>query len=97
MASRMAIVPAVIAALSALAAPLTAVADVGDSFCGLGLQYLVALRCGEGGPIILQCVPDALRGDTCMLPNTIFARRTCEDEVGEPVEPMLVSAATGAF
>ena len=95
MASRPAVASLVIATLAALAVPQAATADAGDSFCGPGLQYLVALRCGESGPVVLQCVPDALRGDICTLPNTAFGRAVCRVETGEAVEPTLVEAATG--
>lgn len=93
MSSRFTLVPAAFATLAALAVPRAAVAD---TFCGVGLQYLVALRCGEGGPVVLQCVPDALRGDICTLPHTVFAEAICRQETGESVEPSLVQAATGA-
>lgn len=95
MVSRLSLLPAAFTALAALSAPSKAVADAGDSFCGPGLQYLVALRCGGSGPVVLQCVPDALRGEICTLPNTVFAQELCRKEAGETVEPTLVEAATG--
>eukprot|EP00892_Ulva_mutabilis_P012261 jgi/Ulvmu1/9407/UM051_0035.1 len=97
MASRTPVLSTAVAALVVLATPHVALADAGDSFCGAGLQYLVALRCGEAGPVVLECVPDALRGDACTLPNTSFGRAICRSATGESVEPTLVAAATGCY